>query len=103
MRLNVENLSFSYEYKEVIRDLSFEVGDGEFVSLLGPSGCGKSTLLNVLAGILKPKGGEILIDGEKAEGICGKFAYMPQDDLLFPWRTILNNVCLFGEIHHRKA
>lgn len=103
MRLNVKNLNFAYEDKEVIRDLSFEVKDGEFISLLGPSGCGKSTLLNVLAGILKPESGEILIDGEAVEGICGKFAYMPQDDLLFPWRTILDNVCLFGEIHRRKA
>lgn len=102
MKLNVNNLYFSYTDQEIIRDLSFEIKDGEFVSILGPSGCGKSTLLNVLAGILQPQGGEILIDGEPARGISGSFAYMPQNDLLLPWKTILDNVCLYGEIHHRK-
>ena len=102
MRLNVNHLYFSYTDQEIIRDLSFEVKDGEFVSILGPSGCGKSTLLNVLAGILQPQRGEILIDGERKEGISGHFAYMPQNDLLLPWKTILDNVCLYGEIHHRK-
>lgn len=102
MRLDVENLNFSYSDAEIIRNLTFSVEDGEFVSILGPSGCGKSTLLNVLSGILKPESGEIRIDGEKAQG-SGQFAYMPQDDLLFPWKTILDNVCLYGEIHHRKA
>ena len=55
MKLSVRNLNFSYQDQKVIRDLSFDVEDGEFVSILGPSGCGKSTLLNVLAGILQPQ------------------------------------------------
>ena len=62
MKLSVENLSFSYTDKKIIRNVSFEVKPGEFVSILGPSGCGKSTLLNVLAGILKPENGCIRID-----------------------------------------
>lgn len=103
MRLQVKNLDFSYADKQILRDLSFEVQDGEFVSILGPSGCGKSTLLNVLAGILTAQSGEIRIDGEPARQADGRFAYMPQNDLLFPWKTILDNVCLYGEIHHRKA
>lgn len=103
MKLEVQNLKFSYEDQNIIRDLSFSVRDGEFISILGPSGCGKSTLLNVLAGILKPLGGEICIDGQAVHGISGQFAYMPQNDLLLPWKTILDNVCLYGEIHHRKA
>lgn len=102
MKLSVNNLTFSYEDKNIIRDLSFEVQDGEFVSILGPSGCGKSTLLNVLAGIRKAESGEVQIDGETVCGISSKFAYMPQNDLLFPWKTILENVCLYGEIHHCK-
>ena len=68
MKLSVRNLNFSYQDQKVIRDLSFDVEDGEFVSILGPSGCGKSTLLNVLAGILQPQGGEILIDGPADSG-----------------------------------
>lgn len=102
MRLEVKHLSFSYTDQEIVRDLSFSVEDGEFVSILGPSGCGKSTLLNLLAGILKPRDGRILIDGEEKKEKSGFFAYMPQNDLLLPWKTILDNVCLYGEIHHKK-
>lgn len=102
MNLSVDKLSFSYSDKNILRELSFKVKDGEFVSILGPSGCGKSTLLNVLAGIIRPQGGQILIDGEQSEGMTQKFAYMPQNDLLLPWKTILDNVCLYGEIHHKK-
>lgn len=102
MKLNVDNLSFSYTDQAILKDLSFSVKDGEFISVLGPSGCGKSTLLNVLAGILKPQSGRIMIDGEEISGVRRQFAYMPQNDLLFPWKTILDNVCLYGEIHHCK-
>lgn len=100
MKLAVENLNFSYTDKKIIRDLSFAVQDGEFISILGPSGCGKSTLLNVLAGILQPESGRILIDGRQTTGVTSQFAYMPQNDLLFSWKTIMDNVCLYGEIHH---
>lgn len=102
MRLEVKNLNFSYGDKTILKDLSFTVEDGEFISVLGPSGCGKSTLLNVLAGILTAESGQICIDGTEMHGISNQFAYMPQNDFLFPWKTILDNVCLYGEIHHRK-
>lgn len=102
MKLSVNHLNFSYTDKTILKDLTFAVKEGEFVSILGPSGCGKSTLLNVLAGILKPQGGQILIDDVQTGGVNRQFAYMPQNDLLFPWRTILDNVCLYGEIHHEK-
>lgn len=102
MRLEVKKLNFSYGEKTILKDLSFTVDDGEFISVLGPSGCGKSTLLNVLAGILTAQSGQICIDGKEMHGISSQFAYMPQNDFLFPWKTILDNVCLYGEIHHRK-
>ncbi|MDO5134577.1 MAG: ABC transporter ATP-binding protein [Eubacteriales bacterium] len=102
MRLKVQNLRFSYPGQEILRRLSFEAGDGEFVSILGPSGCGKSTLLNLLAGIRRPEEGSLFLDGRRVEWGEGSFAYMPQKDLLLPWRTILDNVCLYGEIHHTK-
>ena len=57
MKLTVKNLNFAYEDQKVLHDLSFEIQDGEFVSILGPSGCGKSTRLNVLSGILPPQEG----------------------------------------------
>lgn len=99
MKLNVHDLSFSYENKTILDRLSFSVDEGEFVSLLGPSGCGKSTILKLLTGILTPNGGCIEVDGRQVRGISGHFAYMPQNDLLFPWKTILENVCLYGQIH----
>jgi ABC-type nitrate/sulfonate/bicarbonate transport system ATPase subunit len=72
---------------------------GEFVSILGPSGCGKSTVLNLLAGILTPEGGSMFVDDAPIRGMSSHFAYMPQNDLLFPWKTIMQNVCLHGRLH----
>src|ERR1700755_2342584 len=77
-------------------DLSIEAG--RFVSLVGPSGCGKSTLFNVIAGLLQPTEGRVLIDGEDATGTIGRVGYMLQKDLLLPWRTVLDNVILGMEI-----
>ena len=98
-KLEVKSLSFAYENKEVLRDLSFHVMPGEFVSVLGTSGGGKSTLLNLLAGTLTPDSGEMRVDGAPITGVSSHFAYMPQRDLLFDWQTILDNVCLYGRIH----
>lgn len=99
MKLEISGLSFSYGERQVLEDISFGVAEGEFVSLLGPSGCGKSTVLKLLTGILSPNRGRILVDGEEIRGLSSHFAYMPQNDLLFPWKTILDNVCLYGRIH----
>lgn len=103
MKLVLDRLSFSYEEKSILKALSLQVAAGEFVSILGASGSGKSTILNLLAGIIQPEGGEVRVDGQKVTGICDQFAYMPQNDLLFPWQTILENVCLYGKIHGHYA
>ena len=103
MKLELQNLSFSYGTQEILHNLSFSVAEGEFVSLLGPSGCGKSTILKLLTGVLTPSDGSIRADGNEIHGITGHFAYMPQNDLLFPWKTILDNVCLYGKIHGSLA
>lgn len=104
MKLQVNHINYSYgpDLPRVLRDITFQVQEGEFLSLLGPSGCGKSTLLNILAGILQDYEGEILVDGQEIQGITSHFAYMPQKDLLLEWRTILDNICLYPEIHHNK-
>ena len=102
-KLEVVNLSFAFENKEVLRDLSFRVMPQEFVSILGASGGGKSTILNLLAGNLTPDSGEMRVDGKPIRGVSGQFAYMPQSDLLFDWQTILENVCLYGRIHGTYA
>lgn len=99
MKLEVSGLSFSYENKILFKNLDFSIEEGEFVSLLGPSGCGKSTILKLLTGVIEAKDGQIRVDGQAVNGISEHFAYMPQDDLLFPWKTILDNVCLYGQIH----
>lgn len=98
-KLEVKGLTFRYDAAPLFEGVSFDVEEGEFVSILGPSGCGKSTVLNLLAGILTPEGGEMRVDGQKIQGMNAHFAYMPQNDLLFPWKTILQNVCLHGKLH----
>lgn len=94
--VQVSNLALTYQSAEgeieAIRDLSFSVADGEFVSVIWPSGCGKSTLLSIIAGLLSPTAGEIRLAGD------GSIGYMLQKDSLFPWRTIRRNVLLGAEI-----
>ena len=77
---------------EAIRHLSFDVGDGEFLSVLGPSGCGKSTLLMMVAGLIDPTAGEIRIQGAKVTGPRREIGVVFQSPVLLPWRTVLQNV-----------
>lgn len=81
-----------------VAPLHLTIETGRFVSLVGPSGCGKSTLFNIIAGLLQPTEGRVLIDGEDATGTIGRVGYMLQKDLLLPWRTVLDNVILGMEI-----
>ena len=99
MKLEVSGLSFSYDNKKLFENLDFSIKEGEIVSLLGPSGCGKSTILKLLTGVIQAETGRITVDGQPVTGLSEHFAYMPQNDLLFPWKTILDNVCLYGQIH----
>ena len=73
---------------EAVRDVSFTVEEGAFVSLVGPSGCGKSTLLSAIAGLEPLSGGVIEIDGRTVQGTSPKIGFMPQRDQLFEWRNI---------------
>jgi NitT/TauT family transport system ATP-binding protein len=82
----------------VIGEISFELMPGEIVSIVGPSGCGKTTLLNILSGLLKPSAGEVRWHGRALSGVPPKVGYMLQKDLLFPWRTAVDNVMLGREI-----
>src|SRR5436309_6108850 len=78
--------------------ITLSIPQGRFVSLIGPSGCGKTTIFNIIAGLLEPTGGRVLIDGVDATGTIGRVGYMLQKDLLLPWRTVLDNVILGMEI-----
>ena len=82
----------------VLDAVDFAAQAGEFVSIIGPSGCGKSTLLNILAGLEEPSAGHVRVDGRPGEGRLGSVAYMPQKDLLLPWRTALDNAILALEV-----
>jgi len=77
---------------EALRDVSFSVDKGEFVTVVGPSGCGKSTLLKIASGLLTPTGGTVDIDREK-------LGYVFQDATLLQWRTVRQNVELLAELH----
>lgn len=83
---------------EALRKVDLSVQAGEFVSIVGQSGCGKSTLLSLLAGILSPTDGDVLVDGMPVTGPNPKIAYMLQSDFLFEWRTIIENVMIGPEI-----
>lgn len=100
--VNVDHISMKYQSPNgeinAIRDVSFAVAEGEYVSLVGPSGCGKSTLLSIISGLLAPTGGSVSIDGEPVRGASPKVGYMLQKDHLFDWRTIYQNVVLGLEI-----
>src|SRR6266849_596992 len=77
---------------EAIRHISFDVGDGEFLSVLGPSGCGKSTLLMMIAGVIAPTAGEIRVKDAKVAGPRREVGVVFQSPVLLPWRTVLQNV-----------
>lgn len=102
MKLCVDHLSVSFADKPILKDVSFTMKEGEFTAIIGTSGCGKSTLLNVLAGMVQKAMGSIYVDQKEIQGISSHFAYMPQNDLLLPWATILNNVCLSQTLKHQK-
>jgi ABC-type nitrate/sulfonate/bicarbonate transport system ATPase subunit len=74
--------------------VTLAVPPGRFISLIGPRRCGKSTLFNILAGLLRPTAGRVLIDGIDSTGVTGRVAYMLRKDLLLPWRCVLDNVIL---------
>jgi ABC-type nitrate/sulfonate/bicarbonate transport system ATPase subunit len=98
----LEDVSFSYRRRgrefPVLVDVSVALRRGEVVTVVGPSGCGKSTLLAVGAGLRLPSSGSVLVSGEPSAGKPGRVGLMLQQDELFPWRTVLENVVLGPEI-----
>jgi NitT/TauT family transport system ATP-binding protein len=97
--LEVKNIYKTYQATngeiEALKDVNFEVEEGEYISIVGPSGCGKSTLLSIISGLESKTSGEISIDGE--------IGYMLQKDNLLEWRTIYKNVLLGLEIQKNNT
>ena len=96
--ITLSNISLTYYSLEsetkAIENIKFSVEKGEFISIIGPSGCGKSTLLNIISGLLKPSGGEIIYNDKNIENRLDKMGYMFQKDYLFDWLSVRNNVLL---------
>ena len=97
--LEVKDICKTYQAKngeiEALKNISFDVKEGEYISIIGPSGCGKSTLLSIIAGLESKTSGEVYIDG--------KIGYMLQKDNLLEWRTIYKNVLLGLEIQNNNT
>lgn len=104
--VSLKNVSLTYHSKEsetlAVDNISFDITDNELVGIVGPSGCGKTTILSLIAGLLKPSEGEILINGKPIEEGSNVAGYMLQRDHLLPWRNIWRNVTLGLEVSHRR-
>ena len=103
--LTIENIRLTYQTPQgetqALKNISFQVRQGEFISIVGPSGCGKSTLLSCISGLTAPTGGKIFLDGRSVKGIQDDIGYMLQTDNLMPWRNIYKNVLLGLEIQKK--
>lgn len=93
--ISVEGLRIEYGRGRrrtlAVEEVSFQVGAGEFVSLIGPSGCGKTSVLLAIDGLIRPTGGRITVLGEEVRGVRRDVAFITQDAGLLPWKTVRGN------------
>lgn len=103
--LTLENVSHSYYstngYTKAIEDVSISVDKGQFVSIIGPSGCGKSTILSIISGLMKQTEGKIIVNDKPLDTSDLTIGYMLQQDYLFPWKSIMENLLLGPKINHK--
>ncbi len=104
--LELQNINLTYQTlsseTEALKDVTFSINQGEFISIVGPSGSGKTTILSLIAGLLKPTRGKIMLDGEQVSGISTNVGYMFQRDNLFEWLNVMQNVKLGLKINSGK-
>lgn len=103
--LTFDKVSYQYpgEDFDIIDELSFDVSPGSFHCILGVSGCGKSTIFRMTNGLLPPKKGTIRVNGTPVRGHGSYCGYMPQKDMLFPWRSVGENIALPLEIQRKLS
>ncbi|MHC0038949.1 ABC transporter ATP-binding protein [Pseudoneobacillus sp. C159] len=103
--LTIENVNHTYftqtSATTALSDVSIEIKEGEFISFLGPSGCGKTTLLSIIAGLIKPTEGKVLLERNPINPSANEIGYMLQQDYLFPWKSIEENILLGLKISNR--
>jgi len=101
--LTLENVTHYYfsknDYTKALDDVSLSIEEGEFVSIIGPSGCGKSTILSIVAKLMKHTDGNILLKNKPLQDSNLKVGYMLQQDYLFPWKTIMENILIGPKIN----
>lgn len=102
--IELNNIGYSYHSLHgetvALKDITFGVKEGEFVAIVGPSGCGKSTLLSIIAGLLAPETGTIVVNNPDGSLHYPRIGYMLQRDHLFEWRSVYQNTILGLEINH---
>lgn len=103
--LHISDISHCFFAKEkprlILQNINLHINEGEFISFLGPSGCGKTTLLSIIAGLLQPVEGTVFLEKEPVTKSTSAMGYMLQQDYLFPWKTIQENIML--GLHITKA
>lgn len=103
--VKLDNISMLYHTLEeetlAIKDLSLNIYESEIIGIVGPSGCGKSTLLSLIAGLISPYKGTVMVKNKVVESPLKNIGYMFQKDQLFEWRNILDNVVIGLEVQNR--
>jgi len=100
-KLRLHGVSRYFDKNQALAPTDFTIEEGEFICVVGPSGCGKSTMFNIISGVLTPSAGTVELDGRDITGQAGQVGYMLQKDLLLPWRTVLENICLGAMLNGR--
>jgi NitT/TauT family transport system ATP-binding protein len=103
MSISIRNVSKRFGTTLAVEDVSFDLKENSFVSIVGPSGCGKSTLLRMVAGLIRPSGGTIMVRGAAVERPLRDVGMVFQSPVLLPWRTTLGNVLFVAEMGGLRA
>lgn len=101
MTIALKNVGLTLDKLDILNDVTATIADGSFVSLIAPSGAGKSTILKLLTGLLRPSMGTLAVDGHAITGLNTTFSYLPQEDMLFPWYDVDQNITLYQRINHQ--